>query len=115
MPMYIPTQKERYSKAALGTLLLCVIIPPAVILYLKGITDLFDISLAFTLPLALFFQTLCVPPGAATWLSFILQVFLFILLACRTNWTPKTRMTVAITWGMISALAVKIIIPCITS
>ncbi len=38
--MYIPTQEERYSKVVRLTLLLCVIIPPALVMWLAEIADL---------------------------------------------------------------------------
>lgn len=108
--MYIPTQEERYSKGAVLTLLLCVIIPPAVILYLKGIHDVLQLVGAFTLPFSALFQTFGLQPGGAVALSTAVQALGFFLLARRSRFSPKTKLTIAITWGMLTALLLKIIL-----
>lgn len=110
--MYIPTQEERYSKVAHLTLLLCVIAPSSVILYLKGVTNLPDLLLGFTLPFAYFFQESAgIDPIAATTLSFLLQALLFYFFVIRPKRSPKTKITGSITWGMFLALLVKAIVP----
>lgn len=110
--MYIPTQEERYSKAALLTLLLCVIVPSGIILYLKGITDLLLLAFGFTLPLAYTAQEIAgLGHIAATAFSFVFQTLLFYFLVIRSKRPPKTKITIAITWGMFLALCVKAIIP----
>lgn len=108
--MYIPTQEERYSKGAALTLLLCVIIPPAVILYLKGVHDVLQLVGAFTLPIAFLFQNLGLGAGGAVALSAAIQALAFFLLARRSRRSPKTKLTIGITWGMMTALSLKIIL-----
>lgn len=108
--MYIPTQEERYSKGGLLTLLLCVIIPPAAILYLKGIHDLAQLAGAFTVPLAWLAQCAGASVAAATALSAAVQAVGFFLLVRRTRLAPKTKFTLCITWGMLTALMLKIIL-----
>ncbi len=108
--MYIPTQEERYSKGGVLTLLLCVIIPSAVILYLKNIHDALQLVGAFTLPPAFLFQAAGLQPAGAVALSTAAQALAFFLLARRSRLTPKTKLTIAITWGMFLALALKIIL-----
>ncbi len=114
--MYIPTQEERYSKVALLTLLLCVIVPSGIILYLKGVTNLLFLLFGFTLPLAYAAQeTAGLDHVVATASSFICQALLFYFFVIRPKYSPKTKITVAITWGMLMALFVKVIVPHIGS
>lgn len=108
--MYIPTQEERYSKVARLTLLLCVIIPPAVVMWLSELTDLLSCTYAFLLPLAMPLDWVGFNKVAALCISALLQGIVFFWLAASRKLTPKTKTTIAVTWGMSFALLLRIMI-----
>lgn len=110
--MYIPTQEERYSKAARWTLLLCLVVPSAVVLWLYG-GDEANLTLcltAFLQPIAGLLVLGGCTNAAALCLSATLQGVLFVLLARRKNLTPKTKLTICITWGMLTALILRLML-----
>lgn len=105
--MYIPTQEERYAKRSIVTLILCVVGPSAVIGYLWDYPAL-DMLVAFTLPLGLLLNYVGLP--LYWWgigLSFLINVAVIVLLIKNKRWTGKTPSVLAITWGMLLALALK--------
>lgn len=108
--MYIPTQEERYSKVARLTLLLCVIIPPAVVMWLSELTDLLSCTYAFLLPLAIPLDWVGFNKVAALCISALLQGIVFFWLTASRKLTPKTKTTIAVTWGMSFALLLRIMI-----
>ena len=108
--MYIPTQEERYSKVARLTLLLCVIIPPAVVMWLAEIATLLDCTYAFLLPLAMPLDWLGFNKMAAICISALMQGILFFWLAKTRKLSPKAKTTIAVTWGMSFALILRLLI-----
>ncbi|MBQ2813558.1 MAG: hypothetical protein IJE66_00945 [Akkermansia sp.] len=108
--MYIPTQEERYSKAARLTLMLCIIAPSALVTWLLG-APLGQAFAAFLLPISVLLEKLAdFNSMAAASISAIVQFVVFLWLAYNRRLTPKQRLTVAITWGMLFALILRIII-----
>ena len=108
--MYIPTQEERYSKAARLTLMLCIIAPSALVTWLLG-APLGQAFAAFLLPISVLLEKLAdFNSIAAASISAIVQFVVFLWLAYNRRLTPKQRLTVAITWGMLFALILRIII-----
>ncbi len=107
--MYIPTQEERYSKAARLTLLLCIIIPAGVVVWLAG-GSLSDCTAAFLLPISLLLDKVGFNATAAACISALIQFIFFLWLTRSRKLTPKNRLTIAITWGMLFALIVRIAI-----
>lgn len=107
--MYIPTQEERYSKAARLTLLLCIIIPSGVVVWLAG-GNLSDCTAAFLLPVSLLLDKAGFNATAAACISALIQFIFFLWLTRSRRLTPKNRLTIAITWGMLFALIVRIAI-----
>ena len=108
--MYIPTQEERYSKVARLTLLLCVIIPPAVVMWLAEIADLMTCAYAFLLPVAMPLDWVGFNKVAAICISALIQGIIFFWLAITRKLSAKTKSTIAITWGMSFALILKLLI-----
>lgn len=105
--MYIPTQEERYAKRSMITLILCVIGPSAVIGYLWDYPVL-DMLVAFTLPLGLLFSYVGMPLyWLGIGLSLLINIAVILLLIYNKRWTGKTPSVLAITWGMLLALALK--------
>ena len=108
--MYIPTQEERYSKVARLTLLLCVIIPPAVVMWLAEIAGLMTCAYAFLLPVAMPLDWVGFNKVAAICISALIQGLIFFWLAITRKLSAKTKSTIAITWGMSFALILKLLI-----
>lgn len=108
--MYIPTQEERYSKIARITLLLCVIVPSAVVAWLGQVGDVISCAFGFLWPLAMPLIAMDFEPWAALGLSAMLQATLFFWMARSHTLTPKGKVTLAITWGMLFALILRIMI-----
>lgn len=116
--MFIPTQKERYRKAARVTLLLCVMVPSALVAWLDGelmafmygCSDAVFILSGFLWPVAL---PLCyggMAAGAALFLSALIQLAVFWWMVRTPRYTPKHRLTFAITWGMLFAFLLRVAI-----
>ena len=108
--MYIPTQEERYSKVARLTLLLCVIIPPAVVMWLAEIADLMTCAYAFLLPVATPLDWVGFNKVAAICISALIQGIIFFWLAVTRKLSAKAKTTIAITWGMSFALILRLLI-----
>ncbi len=64
---------------------------------------------AFSWPLAVLFQALFGSMGAGMMMSSVLQLVAYMLLR-RSKLTPKRKLTIAIIWGMGSALVVRVLI-----
>ncbi len=79
--MYIPTQEERYSKVARLTLLLCIMVPPGVVMWLAEIADLLTCAYAFLLPVAMPLDWLGFNKVAAICISALIQGIIFFWLA----------------------------------
>ncbi len=107
--MYIPTQKERYSSVANLTLLLCIIAPSCFVAWIYTEMGFGGIMTAFSWPLAVVFQALFGSFGAGMMMSSVLQLVAYMLLR-RSKLEPKRKLTIAILWGMGSALAVRALI-----
>lgn len=108
--MYIPTQEERYSKAARLTLLLCIMVPSAVVTWLMG-APLSQAAAAFLLPLSVLIENMAdFNSMAAAGISAVVQFIIFLRLAYNRRLSAKKRLTIAITWGMLLALILRIII-----
>ena len=108
--MYIPTQEERYSKVARLTLLLCVVVPSAVVMWLAEIADLMTCTYAFLLPVAMPLDWVGFNKVAAICISALIQGIIFFWLAITRKLSAKTKSTIAITWGMSFALILKLLI-----
>ena len=108
--MYIPTQEERYSKVARLTLLLCVIIPSAIVTWLADVGDLLSCLCGFLWPVALPLDYAGFNRVAALCLSALVQGIAFFSLAASRKLSAKTKLTIAITWGMLFALLLRILI-----
>ena len=108
--MYIPTQEERYSKVARLTLLLCVMVPSAVVMWLAEIADLMTCAYAFLLPVAMPLDWVGFNKVAAICISALIQGIVFFWLAITRKLSTKTKTTIAITWGMSFALILKLLI-----
>lgn len=107
--MYIPTQEERYSKVALFTLILCVMVPSAVVVALYSDMGIMTIIGACAWPLAYPIVAETGNMAAGMVFSTTLQLVAFVLLY-RSKLTPKRKTTIAIIWGMGFALLVRIIL-----
>ena len=109
--MYIPTQEERYSKVARITLFLCVIVPPGVVAWLGQVGDVLACACGFLFPIALpiswFFECSLL---VALCLSALLQAVFFFLMVRSRTLTAKGKVTLAITWGMLFALILRLMI-----
>ena len=79
--MYIPTQEERYSKVARFTLLLCVLLPSAVVMWLAEIADILTCTYAFLLPVAMPLDWVGFNKVAALCISALVQGIVFFWLA----------------------------------
>ena len=108
--MYIPTQEERYSKVARLTLLLCVIVPSAVVMWLAEIADLMTCAYAFLLPVAMPLDWVGFNKVAAICISALIQGIIFFWLAVTRKLSAKAKTTIAITWGMSFALILRLLI-----
>ncbi len=110
--VYIPTQQERYSKVANFTLFLCVIIPSAVVygLCMDGALNLFACLYAVLWPIAWPLERMGFNMTAAVGTSAFVQACAFFALLRARRLTPKTRLTIAVTWGMSFALALRVIV-----
>lgn len=109
--MYIPTQEERYSKIARITLFLCVIVPSGVVAWLGGETDLLACACGFLWPLALPLISLAkMPPLWALCLSALAQGLAYYAVVRSHTLTPKGKVTLTITWGMLFALILRVMI-----
>ena len=108
--MYIPTQEERYSKVAKLTLFLCIMLPSAVVMWLTEIADLLTSTYAFLLPIAMPLDWVGFNKVAAICISALIQGIFFFWLAGSRKLSPKTRTTIAVTWGMSFALILRILI-----
>jgi hypothetical protein len=108
--MYIPTQEERYSKVARLTLMLCVVVPSAVVMWLSEIAELTSCTYAFLLPVAMPLDMIGFNKTAAICISALVQGILFFWLAATKKLSAKAKTTIAVTWGMSFALILKILI-----
>ena len=108
--MYIPTQEERYSKVARLTLLLCVMVPSAVVMWLAEIADLMTCAYAFLLPVAMPLDWAGFNKVAAICISALIQGIIFFWLAVTRKLSAKAKTTIAITWGMSFALILRLLI-----
>ena len=108
--MYIPTQEERYSKVARITLFLCVIAPSAVVAWLGQVGDILACAFAFLIPIALPVSYFGLNPMASFCLSALVQAIVFFCMVRSRVLTPKGKVTLAITWGMLFALILRIMI-----
>ena len=108
--MYIPTQEERYSKVAKVTLLLCIIIPSAIVAYLGDMGDALDCACGFLQPLAWVFDLLGFNAAAALCCSATVQAVCYGYLAVTRRLSPKGKLTWAVCWGMLTALALRLLI-----
>ncbi len=108
--VYIPTQQERYSKVASITLFLCVIIPSGIVYWLAGVQDVVSCCAAFLWPLATPLDWLGFNATAAMSVSAFVQACAFWWLIRTRRLSPKARLTIAVTWGMLFALLLKVLI-----
>lgn len=108
--MYIPTQAERYARVARLTLLLCVVLPSAVVAYLGDMGDLLSCVAGFLQPLAWLLDLAGFNATAALCVSALVQALLWWRLARTRRLSPKQRLTLAICWGMLTALALRLLI-----
>ena len=108
--MYIPTQEERYSKVARLTLLLCIMVPPGVVMWLAEIADLLTCASAFLLPVAMPLDWVGFNKVAAICISALIQGIIFFWLAVTKKLSAKAKSTIAITWGMSFALILRLLI-----
>ena len=108
--MYIPTQKERYSKVAQITLLLCVMIPSGVVAWLGGMEDVLSCSMAFLWPVAQPLVYMGFAKPAALCLSALVQAAAFFWMARTHRLTARGKLTIAVTWGMAFALVLRVLI-----
>lgn len=109
--MYIPTQAERYSKVAGYTLFLCVLVPSGIVLWLYGNEqDLLSCAFAFLEPPAVLLRASGLGNTAAFLMSAAIQAVAFFCLRRSTRLTPKGKLTLAVTWGMLWALILRLLI-----
>ncbi len=108
--MYIPTQKERYSKVAQITLLLCVMIPSGIVAWLGGIEDLLECCMAFLWALAQPLVYIGFAKPAAVCISALIQAIAFFWVARSRRLTARGKLTIAVTWGMSFALILRLLI-----
>lgn len=106
--MYIPTQQERYSKAAKITLLLCVMMPSSVVAWLLGIRQAALLLFAFLMPVSMPLDWLGFNKTAALIIAALLEGLAYVALILIPKLSPKTRLTIAITWGMTFAFLLKL-------
>lgn len=108
--MYIPTQEERYRKVATLTLLLCLVIPSAVVAWLAEAGDLLSCAAAFLQPLALLLDSIGFNAAAALCFSATVYAILFWGLAATKRLSAKNKLTIAVTCGMLHALLLRLLI-----
>ena len=113
--MYIPTQEERYSKVAWYTLLMCLVVPSGVVAWAKGElygyeSNLLRCTCAFTEPLARMFAVIGISLGWALIISSVFHASAFYWIVKRCKWHPKKKLTLVVTWGMITALILRLLI-----
>ncbi|MBR5895767.1 MAG: hypothetical protein IKZ13_09530 [Akkermansia sp.] len=109
--MYIPTQEERYSKVAGFTLFLCVLVPSGIVAWAYGNEqDLLSCAFAFLEPPAVLLKLSGCSSSAAFILSAVLQSIVFFALSRSKKLTPKGKLTFAVTWGMLFALILRLLI-----
>ena len=108
--MYIPTQEERYSKVARITLLLCVVAPSGVVAWLAQLGEAYTWPLAFLYPIAVPLNYYDTPPVVSMAVSALLQACMFFFVVRSHRLTPKGKATLCITWGMLFALIVRVMI-----
>lgn len=109
--MYIPTQEERYAKAPRWTLLLCLLVPSAVVMWFYGgVNDVFLFITAFIQPLAALLVKLYFNDTAALCLSALVQGVAFFVVARRKRLSAKAKLTICITWGMSMALLLRLLL-----
>lgn len=109
--MYIPTQEERYSKVAWYTLLMCLAVPSGVVAWAYGnFSDLLMCVFAFTLPLAHLLAWVGISFGFSVIMSSVLHAAAFYWVAKRCKWHPKKKLTLVVTWGMFTALILRMMI-----
>ncbi len=106
--MFIPAQEIRYSKIARITLFLCVIMPSGVVAWLGGIHGIFDCLIAFLWPIALLLIYLDTNPLLALCASALFQALFFFWMVRSRTLTPRGKATLAITWGMLFALFLRL-------
>ena len=112
VPMYIPTQEERYSRVAWYTMLMCLVIPSGVVhwAYLKGTDNLLDCAMAFLQPMAHLLAGIGLLNGAAYLVSTVIHALAFFWLVKRCKWTAKKKLTAVVTWGMATAFVWRLMI-----
>ena len=108
--MYIPTQEERYSKVARITLFLCVIAPSAVVAWYGQAGDILSCIFAFLVPIALPLNYFVQTPLLAYCSSALVQALVFFFMVRSRTLTAKGKVTLAITWGMLFALILRLMI-----
>ncbi len=108
--VYIPTQQERYRKVASITLFLCVIIPSGIVYWLAGVQDFMQCAIGFLLPIAYPLDLIGFNHSAALALSAFVQGCAFWYLVRTRRLTAKSKLTIAVTWGMLFALLLKLFI-----
>lgn len=109
--MYIPTQEERYSKVAGFTLFLCVLVPSGIVAWLYGNEqDLLACTFAFLEPPAFVMKASGCGSSVAFILSALLQAVLFFWVSRSRRLTPRGKLTIAVTWGMLFALLLRVLI-----
>ncbi len=109
--MYIPTQEERYSKVAGFTLFLCVLVPSGIVLWLYGNEqDLLSCAFAFLEPPAVLLRACGLGRTGAFLVSAAAQAVAFFCMRRSERLTPKGKLTLAVTWGMLWALILRLLI-----
>lgn len=108
--MYIPTRAERYSKAARLSLLLCIVIPGGIVAWLYAYNDLLFSLSAFLWPIALPLRYAGMNTAPALCVSALLQSILFFWMVRTPRLTPRGRLTFAVTWGMLFAFLLRVLI-----
>ena len=104
--MYIPTQEERYSKVARLTLLLCIMVPPGVVMWLAEIADLLTCAYAFLLPVAMPLDWVGFNKVAAICISALIQGIIFFWLAVTKKLSAKAKSTIAMSFALILRLLI---------
>lgn len=107
--MYIPTQDERYSKAARLTLLLCIVAPSGFVAWMMG-AHWYNAAAAFLIPPMELLDSWGFNEMAAACISAIIQLAVFVWLNLSKRLSSKTKLTIAITWGMLFALILRVLI-----
>lgn len=108
--MYIPTQKERYSKTAQITLLLCVMIPSGIVVWLSGEQNLLTCCTGFLWALGQLFIYMGFTATAALCISAFVQAVVFFGVVRSRKLTPRGKLTIAVTWGMLFAFILRLLL-----